>query len=105
MGVIISALADWLAPFLVSLSTWFAATFGARMLIGLGLGVATFAGLDTAANALLGEFSTLGGLTGNVAAIADLLGIPAVISIWVSAIGIKIVMLKARAVLVAGSAV
>ena len=105
MGAIISALADWLAPFLVSVSGWFMANIGARLLVGLGLGVATFAGLDTAANAFLSEFSALGGLTGNVAAIAGLLGMPAVISIWVSAIGIKIVMLKARAVLVAGSAV
>ena len=104
MGAILSALADWLAPFLVSISTWFMANIGAKVLISLGLGIATFAGIDTAANALLSQFTSLNTLTGNVAAIAGLLGIPTVISIWVSAITIKVVMIKARAVMVTGSA-
>ena len=104
MGALFSALADWLAPLLVSIAGWFMANVGARVLISLGLGVATFAGVDLAANALLGEFTSLNTLTGNVAAIAGLLGIPTVISIWVSAIAIRVAMVKVRAVMVAGSA-
>lgn len=105
MGALLSALAEWLGPFLVQIAVWALANMGRAVFISLGIGIATFTGLDTAANALLGYFTGLGGFTGDVAAFASLLGMSQVVGIWTSAVTIKVAMVKARAVVVAGSMV
>ena len=105
MGAVISALAEWLGPFLVQIAVWALANLGRAVFVSLGIGIATFTGLDAASNALLGYFSGLGGFTGDVAAFSALLGMPQVIGIWTSAVSIKVVMVKAKAVVVAGSMV
>lgn len=105
MGAVISALAEWLAPFLVSLAGWFASSVGRTAIFGLGLGFVSFTGLDTAANLLFSYFSTLGGFSGDVGAFFVLLGGPSVLGIWGSAISVKIALVKGKAALVAASAV
>ena len=105
MAAIFSTLAEWLGPFLVSLLAWFGSSIGKMALMGLGLGVVTFTGIDLAANALFGYFSTLGGFTGDVGAFFVLLGGPSVLGIWSSAVSIKVAMVKGRAAIVAASAV
>jgi hypothetical protein len=105
MGAILSALAEWLGPFLIALAGWFGSSLGRLVLGGLGLGLVTFTGLDSAANVLFGYFSGLGGFTGDVGAFFQLLGGPEVLAIWGSAVAIKVAMVKGRAAVVAASAV
>jgi len=99
MGAIVSAFSEWLAPFLVSVATFVAGSFWAQMGTVLGVGFATFAGLDTLLNMFTSYVSSATQFTGLIAAFWQLLGFNTAISLLVAAVTARVAILKAKVVL------
>lgn len=99
MGAILSALADWLAPFLVSLATFATANIWTQFGAILGVGFATFAGLDAILNLFTSYIASATSFSTYIAAFWQLLGFNTAISILVGAVTARIAMLKAKAFL------
>lgn len=96
MGAIFSALADWLGPFLLRLVTFATASVWTQFVAMLGVGFATFAGLDTLLNMFTGYVGQTSQFTGLIAAFWQLLGFNTAMSILLGAVTARVTMLKAK---------
>ena len=96
MGAILSALADWLAPFLVSLATFATANIWTQFVAVFGIGFATFAGLDTILNLFTSYIANATSFSTYIAAFWQLIGFNTAISILVGAVTARLAMLKAK---------
>lgn len=99
MGAILSALADWLGPFLVSLAGFATANVWTQFGAILGVGFATFAGLDTILNLFTSYIGNATSFSTYIAAFWQLLGFNTAISMLVGAVTARVTMLKAKAFL------
>lgn len=101
MGAILSGLVEWLAPYLVQLALFVAGSVWARLGAILGVGFATFAGLDTITNLFLGYVSSSAGYTSLMAAFIQLLGINTALSMIAGAVVARLAIMKAKVILTA----
>jgi hypothetical protein len=99
MGAIFSALAEWLGPFLISLASFATANIWTQFGAILGVGFATFAGLDTLLNMFTSYVAHASQFTGLIAAFWHLMGFNTAISILVGAVTARVAILKAKVVL------
>lgn len=99
MGAILSALADWLAPFLVRVAGFAAASVWGQLSVILGVGFATFSGLDTILNMFTSYVASVNNLTAMAADFWGLLGFNTALSMIVGAVTAKVAIMKAKVVL------
>jgi len=92
-------LAEWLGPFLISLASFATANIWTQFGAILGVGFATFAGLDTLLNMFTSYVAHASQFTGLIAAFWQLLGFNTAISILVGSVAARVALLKAKVVL------
>ncbi|MDD3761203.1 MAG: DUF2523 family protein [Acidithiobacillus sp.] len=91
MGAILSALADWLGPFLLGLVN----RFGPTLLLSLGVGFGTFTGLSAIQQHLSSVVFDYSALPADMLDIARLLGVIFVLKLFVSAFAVRVSIMSA----------
>lgn len=99
MGAIFSAVLEWLAPFLISLATFASGSVWAQLGTVLGVGFATFAGLDTILNMFTSYVASVSSFSALIGAFWQLLGFNTGLSLIVGAFTARVTLLKAKAFL------
>ena len=99
MSAILSALAEWLAPFLVRVAAYSAGSIWAQLSFILGVGFATFAGMDTILNMFTSYVASVNNLSSYAADFWLLLGFNTALSMIVGAVTAKVAIMKAKVVL------
>lgn len=103
MGAIISALADWLGPFLASSFAYLLSAIGPSLLLSLGLGLGVYTGLSAVQSELSSVIFSYGSLPVDMLDIARLLGVTFVLKLFISAFAARIAILSARTFFVSKS--
>jgi hypothetical protein len=96
MGAILSALAEWLGPFIISSASWVMASIGPAILSSLTIGVGVFTGISAIEVSLSKVVFGYSALPADMLAIAQLLGVTFVIKLFVSAFSVRVSLLAAK---------
>ncbi|MBU2808029.1 DUF2523 domain-containing protein [Acidithiobacillus ferrooxidans F221] len=96
MGAIISAFAEWLAPFVMSALAWLVSSIGPAVLASLTVGVGVYTGFSVIQSDLSSVIFAYSSLPSDMLAIAQLLGATFVLKLFVSAFSVRVSIMAAR---------
>lgn len=97
MGAVLSALADWLGPFIISSLGWLMSSIGPAILASLTVGVGVFGGLSLIESNLKNVVFDYASLPVDMLDIARLLGATFVLKLMVSAFSVRASLIAAKA--------
>ncbi len=96
MGAIISALAEWLGPFIISTASWFMASVGPAVLSSLTIGFGVYTGVSAIQSDLSSVVLNYSSLPADMLAIAQLLGATFVIKLMLAAFSVRVSLMAAK---------
>lgn len=97
MGAVLSALAEWLGPFIISSLGWLMSSIGPAILASLTVGVGVFSGMSLIESDLKSVVFDYSALPTDMLDIARLLGVTFVLKLMVSAFSVRASFIAAKA--------